>query len=109
MTAKATIHYRLNREKTPNAPVEIYAPFGAIVVINRAFFELGGTLADSPFLFCEEIFLAEKLRSLGLKAVFDPRLRVIHRQHGSVGGLAPRQRASYARDSLRQVIRAFFS
>jgi GT2 family glycosyltransferase len=49
------------------------------------YFEAGGFLDKSLFLYFEEICVAEICRSLGLQVIYEPSLRVLHREHRSTG------------------------
>lgn len=63
----------------------IYAPHGSLMVLNRSFFERGGTLEYPGFLFGEEFFVAEQLRQLGLVVTYEPGLTAFHKEHYHIG------------------------
>lgn len=63
----------------------IYAPHGAFMIFNRRYFESGGSLKYGVFLYGEELFVAERARTLGLAVLYDPRLKVVHREHSETG------------------------
>lgn len=90
-------------------PRAVYAACGACMFFHRSYFERGGNLDFPSFLFGEELFVAESARALGLRIQFDPRLRVVHREHGAVRLLSSRQMARYMRDSLGVLVRTYFS
>ena len=71
----------------------VYAVHGAFVCLSRRFFEAGGYLDDGFELYAEELTLAETARRLGVAILYDPGLKVIHRDHGS--GRARLNRATY--------------
>jgi len=56
----------------------IYAPHGSFMLLNRRYFELGGSLECRSFMYGEEIHLAERCRRLRLSAVWIPLLNVRH-------------------------------
>ena len=89
-------------------PVEIYAPFGAYLIFHKTYFIKGGTLQHGAFLFGEEIFVAETSRRLNLKVIFDPRLKVIHREHSSLRKIGSRHAARYAREATHYLADTFF-
>lgn len=64
-------------------PFSIYAPHGSFLIFHRKYFEEGGTLDHGVFLFGEEIFVAETARRLGLEIIYDPKLKVLHREHST--------------------------
>ena len=59
-------------------PCTLYAPHGSLIVCGRAFFESGGSLRWSAFLFGEEIFLAEQILTMGVGIRYLPGLRAVH-------------------------------
>ena len=75
----------------------IYAPHGACVIFSKRFFSRGGTLDFPVFLFGEEICIAETVRELGLRVVYDPSLVLTHHEHQSPGwrGVLLSRRAAY--------------
>ena len=91
----------MGSRKSPDQSVRcsqqtIYAPHGSMIILSRQYFERGGDLNFPEFLFGEEIYIAEKVRSLGLKVVYEPRLKVIHEEHHSTKLLKSRKIAAYA-------------
>lgn len=73
----------------------IYAAHGSFICISRSFFERGGSLDYPQFLFCEEIFLAEEVRRLGMRVKYDPRFSVRHSEHAVTGVFPSRHMAKY--------------
>ncbi len=63
----------------------IYAPHGSFMIFSRRYFERGGNLEHKPFLFGEEVTVAENCRRLGLKVWYEPSLVVSHADHGTMG------------------------
>lgn len=63
----------------------VYAAHGSLIAFNRKFFEAGGTLKWTAFMFGEEIFVAEQARILGLDVFLRPDLRAVHYEHSSTG------------------------
>lgn len=89
--------------------VRIYAPFGAFLVFHRSFFDRGGELSKGPFLFGEEIFIAETARALGMSVRYDPSLVVVHHQQLLRRPFASRRRqAQTTHDSLRFLVDRYF-
>lgn len=70
-----------NPSRESNSRQEIYAAHGSFLIFTRSYFESGGDLDYPGFLFGEEIYVAEKIRSLKLKVMFDPSLVVVHEEH----------------------------
>jgi GT2 family glycosyltransferase len=59
----------------------IYAAVGCCLIFNRRYFEAGATLQHPTLLFGEEVTVAENVRDLGLKIVFEPSLKTRHSYH----------------------------
>jgi len=63
----------------------VYAAHGSFFIFSRRYFEAGGFLDGNLFLYGEEISVAEICRSLDLPVVYEPSLRVLHKEHQSTG------------------------
>jgi len=68
----------------------IYAAHGSFFIFSRRYFEAGGFLDGNLFLYGEELSVAEICRSLGLPVVYEPSLRVLHKEHQSTGKVLSR-------------------
>jgi len=95
-------------ERPNNGPRDVYAAFGACIVLHRSYFENGGTLRFGSFLFGEEIFVAETARGLGLRTRYEPRLRLLHREHGTTGNVGAFRRQRYVHQSLKYLLDEVF-
>ncbi len=110
-TAEAAKWLAARRGRRAPAPEfgaqDIYAPHGAFMIFNRAYFAAGGSLYHPPFLFGEEITIAERARELSLRVYFEPRLQVLHREHqatsraSEVVFTSQRDAAAYAHRLIR--------
>jgi GT2 family glycosyltransferase len=89
-------------------PRMIYAPHGAFILFHKSYFEAGGTLQHGTFLFDEEIFVAETVKALGLRVVYDPRLEVIHREHSTTGIFRSRMLARRQWEAAVYCVDTFF-
>jgi GT2 family glycosyltransferase len=99
----------LTSERTLTSQQDIYAPHGACLLFSKLYFERGGTLNYPMFLYGEEFFVAETAKKLGLRIVYDPRLRMISNDHVSTGRFPrSRQIASYHYESTVFVVDAYF-
>ncbi len=81
----------------------IYAGHGAVLAFHRSYFTRGGSLDHEPFLFGEEITVAENVRSLGGRLVYAPSVVATHTGHVTTGVRRSRQLLSYQRDSARYI------
>ncbi len=99
----------LKRDKFSNSfnPCKIYAPFGAFVIFHKKYFECGGTLDYPCLIFGEEIFLAETARRLGLEIIYDPRLKVIHREHSSLSFIKLKNKALHVHKAATYSLKYF--
>jgi len=99
------------RPESGASPVatHIYAPHGSFMIMGRGFFERGGTLAHAPFLFGEEITIAEQARRLKMPVVYLPAAKVRHAEHVSTSRLPSRVHHRFVRDSVRFIADTYFS
>jgi len=106
---KLTTFARRRRAREQNASRQpIYAPHGSFLIFNRAYFERGGDLDYPEFLFGEEIYIAEKARSLNLKVVYEPSLVVVHEEHRSTKLFKSPEMARYVAASATYCANKFF-
>jgi GT2 family glycosyltransferase len=96
------------RRDDRDGPQNIYAPHGAFIAISRELFSRSAPLDHPPFLFGEEITLAECARRQGLSVVYDPRIRVVHHEHASTATMPNRKRHAYVRDAAAYCADTFF-
>ncbi len=94
---------------TPRASGPIYAPHGAMMALHRSFFEAGGLLAHTGFLFAEEIYVAEQARLLGLHVHFAHDIGALHLGSASMRSVASQQQARWGAASLKAVITLYFA
>ncbi len=64
---------------------EIYAGHGSFIVLTKKFFQFYTSITYPVFLFGEEIFLAELIRNIKGKVLYEPRLKIIDNEHESTG------------------------
>lgn len=94
-----------------NQGMPIYAPHGACVVFSKRFFSDGGSLDLPVFLFGEEICIAETVRRLGLRVLYNPKLELTHHEHQSPewrGILMSRKAASHLVKSTAYLVETYF-
>lgn len=87
----------------------IYAPHGALIIFSKTFFSRGGSLDYPAFLFNEELYVAEIARDVGVHVVYDPNLKVLHREHSSTNWLSLHKSVSYRRNSAVFIAERYFS
>jgi GT2 family glycosyltransferase len=86
----------------------IYAAHGAFLIFSREFFARGGSLDHPPFLFGEEITVAERVSSLGLPILFLPQIRIVHEEHASTSRLPGKFHHRLMRDAVVYVADTYF-
>lgn len=72
-------------------PGVISQGYGACYVLTPRFFEHYEELWAPTFLMGEEFFLAKQVAAGGMSTFYDPSIRVVHRDHSSVGLLPDRK------------------
>lgn len=95
-------------EAVRNLSEAVYAPHGSFLILSKNYFAAGGDLEYPEFLFGEEIYIAENIRRLGLKVMYDPSLKVLHEEHRSTKLFRSRKMASYVAPSAAYCANTFF-
>lgn len=104
----ARLRPEVSASLSENLGETIYAPHGSFLIFSREYFRAGGNLDFPRFLFGEEIYLAEELRKLGLDAVYEPSLQVVHREHKSTKLLKSRKLAREVASSAAYCADTYF-
>jgi hypothetical protein len=102
--AKATVRELKRSSKEPagfEAAREIYAPHGSFMIFSREYWREAAGLNHNPFLFGEEITVAEYSRGKNLPVIFDPSLSVHHIGHASMGTFPSRRKLNWLREATR--------
>ncbi len=84
---------RMSPDSTEKPDATIYAPHGSFLIFSGEYFRAGGTLDFPCFLFGEEIYFAETVRTLGLDVIYEPSLQVLHHEHKSTNLVKSRKLA----------------
>ena len=66
-------------------PEQVYALHGSCMVLHRSLLQCKDTFSDAPFLFGEEVYLAEICHREKLHIVFDPAQEILHQEHQTTG------------------------
>ncbi len=70
--------FNLNKQPLPDAPTEVEAISGALMLVRKeALIEIGGW-DEGYFLHCEDLDLCMQFRKAGFKILFVPNASVIH-------------------------------
>lgn len=94
--------------KVPEVPVDMYAGHGAFMLFTRPFIEHYTNLEYPCFMYTEEIFLAELVRMIGLRVVYQPSLRICNIGSVSVALLGSAWKCRTTMKSLDTVCEMFF-
>lgn len=78
---------------------DIYAAHGSYLIFSSEYFRRGGDFRHEPFLFGEEVSVAESARRLGLKVRYEPDLVVCHAEHATMGWIPDRRLLSFQREA----------
>jgi hypothetical protein len=90
-------------------PKPVYALHGSCMVMQRALISLEDTFRDAPFLFGEELYLAELCRRENLQVIFDPKQEILHQEHQTTGVYKSLMQRKRLANSLKLILRKFYS
>jgi len=102
-TARLKIQQYVKADKTLHASTQrnvtktIYAPHGSFMILTKEFTKNDSKLSYPIFLFCEEIYLAEKSIEFNLSVAYCPDLVVFDSEHVSTSLMKP---ASYRKQNF---------
>lgn len=86
----------------------IYAPHGSFLILSKSYFTGGGDLRYPEFLFGEEIYIAERIRMMGLKVVYEPSLTILHNEHRATKLFKSREVGAFVARSAAYCANTFF-
>ena len=89
-------------------PGTVYSGHGSFIILTRKYIERCGRIDYPVFLFCEEIWLAEKCRQAGLKVVYAPRMTIYDSEHVSTGRMNHRYYCRLNYDAVQYIIKTFY-
>lgn len=93
---------KIKLEKTVESQneMDIYAPHGSFMIINKRYFESGGDIKFNSFLFGEEIFLGENMRRMNLKVRFRSDIEILHKEHVTTSLIKKSKKREYHYNSI---------
>ena len=89
-------------------PADIYAAHGSFFIFNSRYFALGGSFEHKPFLFGEEVTVAETARRLGLRIRYEPALVVEHVEHATMGWIPSSKTLAFQKEASEYCADTFF-
>ncbi len=96
-------------DSEPQNKVEVYAIHGSCMVLHQQLFRDRALFEDAPFLFGEEIYLAEVCYQKKLKVIFDPKQQILHDEHQTTGIYKSKIQRTRMKDSLTLILNKFYS
>lgn len=88
---------------------EVYAIHGSCMVMHRRLLAQPDLFKDAPFLFGEEVYLAEICRREHLKVLFDPACEILHQEHQTTGIYKSAIQRKRLADALLLILKKFHS
>lgn len=98
--------YRHSLQSVPASPATIYAPHGALFIFTDAEFFMHLPRYE-PFLFGEELFIAEEALLSKKTIIYCPQLRVLDSCHASTGLLSISRRRAMMKESIDFILRKY--
>jgi len=90
-------------------PGTVYSGHGSFIILTRGYIRKCGRIDYPVFLFCEEIWLAEKCRQAGLKVVYDPSMTIYDSEHVSTSKMDHRFLCQCNYNAIQYIIRTFYN
>jgi GT2 family glycosyltransferase len=88
----------------------VYALHGSFIGMSKKFLESKILyLEKSPFLFAEELYLAERCREMGMKVKFLPSVRIEHNEHATTGLFKSVNTVALMQQALVLIEKTFYS
>ena len=101
-----TLYKRKKMDK--KRPGLVYSGHGSFIILTRSFIARCGKVNYPVFLFCEEIYLAERCLQAGLKVVYAPEIKVIDLEHVSTGKMGHRTYCRHNLEAIEYIIKTFY-
>lgn len=86
----------------------IYLPYGAVLFFSKAFFDRGCRIDFPLFLFGEELYVAEQVRSSGLAIVYVPSIEFINYEHASTSKLSNKAVNKRNYDAMKFILKEYY-
>ena len=95
------------RSAAPRAQ-KIYAPHGSFILFHQNYFTRGLDFSHPPFLFGEEITVAENLRAARLVAFYEPALKIRHQEHQATGRIPDKRMRGFIKAASHYIADRYF-
>ena len=107
ISAKKNSFKRGKKRSAPRGQ-NIYAPHGSFILFHQNYFVRGLDFIHPPFLFGEEITVAENLRAARLTAYYEPALKVRHQEHQATGRIPDKRMRGYIKAASHYIADRYF-
>jgi len=101
--------YQRKKKFAPTPERDIYAGHGSFMMLTRTFIERCARLQYPIFLFSEEIYIAELIRSSALRVRYQPKLTVFDSEHISTGKMKKSFYYQCNEESLSYILKTFYN
>lgn len=99
---------RKKHNKTQARAQQIYAPHGSFILFHQNYFVRGLDFTHPPFLFGEEITVAENLKAARLIAYFEPSLEIRHQEHQATGRIPDKRMRGFIKAASHYIADRYF-
>ncbi len=100
--------FRRGTKRSAPRGQKIYAPHGSFILFHQNYFVRGLDFTHQPFLFGEEITIAENLRAARLTAYYEPALKIRHQEHQATGNIPNRRMRGYIKAASHYIADHYF-
>lgn len=102
-------HTLYRRKETDNHPIDqIYSGHGSFIILTREYFKQCGKIDYPVFLFCEEIYLAEKCQNARLRVMYVPNIKVFDSEHASTSKMGHKKYCRCNYEAIQYIIKTFY-
>lgn len=109
--AKFVLNNKSSKKVIPNAILpkhSVYAIHGAFMILTRELLRRADVFSNIPFLYGEEISVAESCRVVGLKCKLDDKLKIYHKEHVSTGNELSLNKYLFMKDGVNYTYKKLF-
>lgn len=103
-----TVRKKKTSNTLPNKMSKIYAAQGAFFIFSKNWLESVFLFDEVPFLYAEEISVAEHCRSKNLDIIYVPSLVVYHDEHSTTGVEMTKFKYKHIRKAVNYILRTYY-
>lgn len=105
-----TVFFSKHRKKVEESNQEIiYAAHGSFMLFTKKFYDFIENMSYPVFLFGEELYIAENLRSRGLKTIYEPNLVVNDTDHASTSKMKSKFYYKCNFEAIDMIIKEYYN